>query len=99
MKVNLSDEVRDRFTEMLIKYGDIEPSQRPALPRVQKSEQLMKNINILNTEILLEHLHQDHNLQVLQGYIYTEAITVVTMTGAKVTTYTVKQKLTNREKL
>jgi hypothetical protein len=98
MKVNLSDEVRDRFTEMLIKYGDIESSQRPALPRVQKSDRLMKIINILNTEILPEHLHQDHNLLELQGYIYTGAIIAVTMIGAKVTTDTVKQKQTNREK-
>jgi hypothetical protein len=77
---------------------DIEPSQRPSLPRVQKSDQLMKIINILNTQILPEHLHQDHNLQELQGYIYTGAITAATMIGAKVTTATIKHKLTNREK-
>jgi hypothetical protein len=92
MKFNLSDEVRDQFTEMLIKYGDIEPSQRSALPRVQKSDQLMKIINILNTEILLEHLHQDNNLLELQGYTYTGAIIAVTMIGAKVTTDKVKKK-------
>jgi hypothetical protein len=94
MKVNLSGEVRDRFIETLIKYEDIEPSQRLALPRVQKSDQLTTIIKILNTEILLEHLHQDHNLQELQGYIYTEAIIAVRVIGAKVTTDTAKSNLT-----
>jgi hypothetical protein len=71
---------------MLIKCRDIESSQRPALPRVQKSDQLMQIINILNTEILLEYLHH------LQGYIYIGAIIAATMIGAKVTTDRVKQK-------
>jgi hypothetical protein len=58
----------------------------------------MQIINILNTEILLEHLHQDHNLLELQGYTYTGAIIAVTMIGAKVTTDTVKQKQTNKQR-
>jgi hypothetical protein len=83
----MTEEIRipeEKFVEMLIKYGRMQPNARPTLPRVHTSTKLAQVIENLNSNVIPAYLNEDQDLEEIHMYVYTEAITAISLVGGKI---------------
>jgi hypothetical protein len=97
----MTEEIRtpeEKFVEMLIKYGRMQPNARPTLPRVHTSTKLAQVIENLNSNIIPAYLNEDQDLEEIHTYVYTAAITAISLVGGKILEQQIKPKMIKEDR-
>lgn len=74
----------EEFNKAKIEYEGIEPQHRPSLPKQRDSKRLSILINTANQHLLIHMLNDINNYIELDIVIYSMAIAVLTLNGAKI---------------
>jgi hypothetical protein len=83
---------------MLIKYGRMQPNARQTLLRVNTSAKLAQVIENLNSNIIPAYLNEDQDLEEIHMYVYTAAITAISLVGGKILEQQIKPKIVKEDR-
>ncbi|XP_063897007.1 uncharacterized protein LOC135118563 [Helicoverpa armigera] len=78
------ENIKDQFKNALDGFRDINPTDRPYIPKQKTSKKLAQIVDFINRSILPEYITADQNFEMTHTITYCAAYTAAVCNGAKI---------------